>query len=99
VNYFTLSIAKPLTNNITVNDYLPLTVYPNPSDGFFSLTASLPVLSVEVLDITGKTVYSEEMYQLDKEVINFNLSHLSRGMYLLKVISAGQSSVVRISIK
>jgi hypothetical protein len=57
----------------------PISVYPNPSSGIIHIVENGNVMSIEVLDLTGK---SQQTY-LNSSTID--LSGLSVGIYLLKI--------------
>jgi len=65
-------------------------LYPNPNNGRFSLKFPMPVqesLEIKVLDVLGKEVFSKEMLPLQGNEVDFDLSHLKEGTYLLHVNS------------
>jgi hypothetical protein len=67
-------------------------LYPNPSRGTVVLKLNLSQVSetlVEVKDIRGSIVYSRQQQALAGESeISLNLSHLSKGLYIVGVRSA-----------
>jgi thiol-disulfide isomerase/thioredoxin len=77
------------------NTLKPFTIYPNPSNGVFSIRAA-SALSITVSDLTGKVVY-EGSNITDGSTIN--LSALSAGMYLANVKDATSQSVVKLVIQ
>jgi hypothetical protein len=76
-----------------------LKIYPNPSDGIFTIelnkTESNKV-SIEILDITGKLVYINDYPVMGtlKEIID--LQNLNKGMYFLRVKEEEKISTVKI---
>jgi alpha-L-fucosidase 2 len=78
----TLSITINATgiNSIVADE---IYVYPNPSDGSFTLEAK-PASDVTILDVTGKVIY-EAKTSADKT----NLSISGKGIYLLQVKNNG----------
>ncbi|MDD4991524.1 MAG: T9SS type A sorting domain-containing protein [Paludibacter sp.] len=61
-----------------------LTVYPNPASD--ELIINLPfekksAVSIKIVDVTGREVYSKEAVSVEKE--NINVSNLSNGIYLV----------------
>jgi len=63
-----------------------LRVYPNPGNGIFMVDLTIfeaGQVGVEVFDITGQRLHSEQLNTGSSQVLN--ISHLSQGMYLLKV--------------
>jgi len=57
-------------------------IYPNPSEGNFTLSMAASTGSAEVFDLTGTKVYSVE---LRSAATRLNLSHLADGIYFITV--------------
>lgn len=73
-----------LDKNITVN------VFPNPSTGIFYYELNIDApsdLEIQVLDLSGKIVYSQKANQ-DK---TFDLNHLTNGIYFTRFASKTES--------
>jgi len=92
-------IPLPLSIPSATNDLerLLVNVYPNPATDI--VTLELPegnVLSVRVLDMTGKFVGVES--QTKDGSITFNTTTLNAGMYILEVIGEDFISSVKISV-
>lgn len=66
-------------------------VYPNPSNGSFSIKAAknLGDVSVNIYDINGRSLYARDVNL--EGTINFNLGNLQSGLYILRV--AGEDFV------
>jgi hypothetical protein len=62
-------------------DVSKIKVYPNPSNGIFTVDTDLPT-EVKVLDITGKVVFTG--FDITKQN-SINVSNLQQGVYLLKI--------------
>jgi hypothetical protein len=62
------------TNNITI--------YPNPTSGIVSISSSEAIANIDVNDVTGKMVYSQ---QNNNKQTNTSLDHssLSNGIYFI----------------
>jgi len=61
-------------------------IYPNPISGDqFSVRSSIPIVSVEVVTLIGKTVYHRDFHYPQREV-KVVLNNFSTGVYLVKVI-------------
>jgi photosystem II stability/assembly factor-like uncharacterized protein len=73
-----------------------LIIYPNPSNGIFTVAQSTQINSVEVVNMLGETVYSSKGNAENKKEIN--LSGLPQGIYFIKVNNENQSQVKKIVI-
>jgi hypothetical protein len=59
-----------------------ISVFPNPSNGLFYLSSSVPLEKMELIDLSGKRILEEtqNFQQID-------LAKLQNGVYLLKIIT------------
>jgi hypothetical protein len=57
-------------------------LYPNPNNGVFSVRSTVPVSCIEVIDLSGKTVYHALAQGTNQSI---NLGKISKGAYILKV--------------
>lgn len=92
------NILNVIKEKITPNDEtlgikeniekLDLAVYPNPSNGILYLNSPKPVntYQVKVLDLMGKCVLIEELFQIGNTAI-LDVSQLNNGIYFLSVSS------------
>lgn len=71
-------------NNLAV-DNGQWTVYPNPSNGIFTLEGITQGSTVQLYDITGKLV--ETCINRESTHMRFDLSNCADGMYLLRIFS------------
>jgi photosystem II stability/assembly factor-like uncharacterized protein len=86
------SIKQIAANNNQV------TVYPNPSNGYFnlSLTHSAANTEISVCDMPGNEVYKTT---LKENTLNIDLSAMQKGMYLLKLQSGNTSNIQKLIIQ
>ena len=56
--------------------------FPNPSSGVFSLQSSQTISSIEILNVIGEMIYSEEINTNKKEI---DLSDQSNGIYFIRI--------------
>ncbi len=75
-----------------LNNKVSLTLYPNPAKDFLEIKTSLIYSSVEIIDITGKTI--EHIDPQSK----FNVSHLRKGIYFMRLIGK-EKSIMRKFVK
>ncbi|MBX7240843.1 MAG: T9SS type A sorting domain-containing protein [Bacteroidia bacterium] len=65
-----------------------LSVFPNPSTGAFTVNAAFAQSSdamIKVSDMTGRKVHFEVLNQVSEINRSLNLSHLTKGVYILEV--------------
>lgn len=74
-------------NNVKIKPSSSLIIFPNPSNGIFSLNvAAVNVQKIEVFNHIGQMVFSSN------ETLNeINLSHLNKGVYFVKVTDSKES--------
>jgi predicted extracellular nuclease len=73
-------------------------VYPNPSNGTFTIMASSAINTIEIYNVLGERVYTETTAAVDNKQVN--LSGKPSGIYLVNVLLAnGKRSVSRISVQ
>ncbi|MDP2174324.1 MAG: PKD domain-containing protein [Bacteroidota bacterium] len=75
-------------------------VYPNPSNGLFSITFENEVSTptIKIFNILGKLIY-ETYVNSDSQALDVDLSHLAKGIYSINVTSNGTSFVKNIVIQ
>lgn len=86
-NFSTLGLENNTINN--------LVLYPNPSNGEFTVSGEFAKGAVEVIDLAGRTVYSSDITSGS----SVKLNDVKSGMYTVKVIADGKASVQKITIK
>ena len=99
----TLQVHVDCCTSTSDQDALRFRVYPNPSSGIFTLdyyTTNISALNVEVYDVTGRAVYFEDLHaEKGIQSATLNLTHLSRGIYNLKLSSEAGVVAKRIVIE
>lgn len=73
-----------------------LSIFPNPSNGLFTLNTPENNSSVEVFNVIGENVYSKS--QLTKGDNSIDLSNMAAGSYILKVKTGNEIMTKRIVI-
>lgn len=72
-------------------------VFPNPSNGNFTLTSSEPLLEISIFNMLGKVVYhNNPMGGLQQ---NIDLSDVEKGIYLIRFRSGNEYRVEKILIQ
>lgn len=74
-NVFAVGLQEFVENTV-------ISVFPNPSNGLFYLSSSVPLEKMELIDLSGKRILEEtqNFQQID-------LAKLQNGVYLLKIIT------------
>jgi hypothetical protein len=77
-----------------------LVIYPNPSAGIFNLNVPVAIRSykIEVLDLTGK-VMKQQVESQNTGTGQLNLKGATKGIYLLKITSEGQTAIQKLIIE
>ena len=79
-------------NNSSINDD-KLIVYPNPSNGLFTIQNAKNIESVTITDISGKVVLNKQFAD-NQSVID--ISYLENGIYFLQISIEKISKTYRI---
>lgn len=75
-----------------ISDSDQISIFPNPTSGQITLsplTLNGVVLSLEIVDLTGKTVFSETFKNIGPRIID--TTQLPRGLYVLRLSEDGQT--------
>jgi hypothetical protein len=92
------------TDNVSISNYVtsikphqalqPLTLFPNPVNDVLNIQyagSNLNVLQIDVFDISGKTVSSQKLFNVETgQTISLNVNSLRKGIYLCKMMSEKQ---------
>ena len=94
VNDSTQSIDLPMFSNVQDFLLLGLEVYPNPVEDVLTLkNTSAKPMKVGIYNISGELILEQE---INLSVTSIDVNHLDAGVYLLKVVSNGNESSMRI---
>jgi hypothetical protein len=67
-------------------------IYPNPvTEGRLTITASEDILSVQILNIAGKTVFNQD-YEPNTTTVVVEPDNLEKGIYLVRISFANKIS-------
>ncbi|WP_158648429.1 T9SS type A sorting domain-containing protein, partial [Candidatus Symbiothrix dinenymphae] len=85
----TVTEATEIPQTTAAQSIASLQIYPNPAKDELNIRTEQPVERVEIVDIAGRIVLST-----NTNIIN--VSHLPKGVYLVRIAIAGQSITRRI---
>ena len=91
--YVTIGFDISLTLGTTENTLEGFTYYPNPISNEINLQAQSNIDEVTIVNILGQVVYSEKVGTSTRTI---NLSHLSKGLYIMNVTSEGASGSYKV---
>ena len=96
------TVVEELTEGIGFeeNELGRVEIYPNPNNGQFNVAFendSGSNVTIELLDLTGRVVYSES--ETTAKVISMNPTHLTQGTYLVRITSNNSTITKRVTIK
>lgn len=90
------------TSSVSEIDAQKASIYPNPNNGSFKLSANnLPndKLLLQVVDMPGRVVYSTETHPLNGTLNeSINMGNPANGMYMLRLSANGYQENIRFSI-
>lgn len=94
----TATVGVMISNGQVLNNTASIELFPNPSNGNFTLMVQLPkagVIEYELMDITGKIVASDRSEETSQFQQEFNLRNsLAKGSYLVR-IKVGEAQYLR----
>jgi subtilisin family serine protease len=94
----TMKAIESVTGIERIKNDDSIQVYPNPSNGYFELYIDDNTYSrLQVIDVLGKIVYSEELSSNEMRK-NLNLSSLKNGIYTLRLMSSNYSVQTKLLI-
>ena len=90
--------SKPLNEDVSVQKNMK--IYPNPTTGIVNLrfeNYKAGAYRVNVFDVTGKMVYSKGLTISGSSIV-LDLRHLSKGTYLLNLVSDNSNDIEKVII-
>jgi hypothetical protein len=99
---FTICVTGDIGTSITEQGEVPFGISPNPGNGDVRLTygGSAGSVTMELLDLTGRVVYSATRNLTSGHVVDLQLANvLSTGTYSLRLSSAEGQSVQRMMVR
>ena len=94
--YTSFSDCQTACNNVSVNDadLNSFNIYPNPVTNVLNINSGKEIIKVEITDILGKIMISE-----NNPTNRINVEKLQSGLYSIKIIFKDESSIVQKIIK
>jgi hypothetical protein len=80
-----VNMSTSVDEPVPINE---VTIYPNPSEGLFTLSARMDIpdpLTVKIINGQGRTVYAEKYNASELVRETINVQHLPRGIYYLLI--------------
>ncbi len=90
INSVYVHVSGTSTVSIDEASYISLNIYPNPSSGLVNV--EIPkggTYDLEVMNMLGQIVYSDNLTVNANERVELNLSNLAKGIYLLNINGEG----------
>jgi len=87
------SICTYMSNDSFEGNQLNVTIYPNPSDGIINIQSTFNFENLEVINQIGQNVFKSD-YQN-----SIDLSHLSSGMYFIRLSGQDTSKIQKIILE
>lgn len=98
----TVSVTQATSVNNIEDFKSPVQVFPNPSNGTFTLTFETKKqhsVRINVTDLTGRVIWSEDVLSLNgKYTRNFSSDNLAAGVYMINVLTDGKTSTRKLVI-
>jgi hypothetical protein len=94
--YGSITVKASSHDDFKISDVL-IMPYPNPTHGniYINFPKSLNVVSVEVLDITGRRMHSIDSKQIYN--VSLNLSGYASGIYFVKIKTENSEKIIKVS--
>jgi bilirubin oxidase len=73
-----------------------ISMFPNPSDGFFTISATKKITKIEITDVIGNVIYQTPINNFEATI---DLSENAKGVYFVKVFHNEESSMQKAVIR
>ncbi|MCD6013883.1 MAG: hypothetical protein K0Q79_3745 [Flavipsychrobacter sp.] len=76
-------------------------VYPNPTEGIINIEIPVANKTADIIitDVAGRVVDQRSITDNKGEVIQFNLSDVAKGMYLVKIVARDEPNVTKVIVR
>ena len=81
--------------SVIYNERSAVTIYPNPTHDYIDISAPAKIISIEITDISGKTVKKIE----HEGNQHYSINDLKKGLYTIKVFYDKQVSVSKLMVQ
>jgi len=81
--------------SVDIVDEMSLSVYPNPANDIINIKSDNNIKRVKILDITGKTMYSNLLENKDHAI---DISNFNNGLYIIQIDTATDSKIKKIQV-
>ena len=87
--------------NPTEKTFNSFTVFPNPSHGMINLSSDVMGgdFDYQIIDMSGKTIYSNQLSLLKNQIITLDVAFLKEGIYFVKLQKEGVQFVEKLIIQ
>lgn len=96
-------VVNPQFAGVEENDQNSMNIYPNPSDGYFTVSLADVTgddVQISVMDLSGRTIYSNNFGKSDAQFIStIDIRGVAAGTYFIRLQSGKYSAVSKIIIK
>lgn len=80
-----------------------IAIYPNPSNGVFTITAKnleATTANLSIINVIGNEIFHEELTRSDAQFsVTVDLNNYAKGLYYVKLETDGYSTVRRVVVK
>ncbi len=92
-----LTEGNPSTTLIQTNteQYKNISIYPNPNNGKFTITAPTNFSFIEVYNLIGEKIYTQEIINNNSNAIDVSEISLSKGIYFVNIKMPNNFSIVK----
>ncbi len=90
----------PVSSGINeIDNSVSVQLYPNPANGYFTLTSTEGIIKTEVYNIIGELLISKEGNKTDKKMV-METSTLSNGIYIVKTMfDKNKTTTVKLTVQ
>lgn len=90
-NEYVTTIAE---DNLSITEFssLNISLWPNPSEDYFTLESDSPLTGISIYDLEGRLINEISTNSTSKSV---DVRHFQAGLYLIKVHSSGRSQMLK----